>query len=94
VAIAAVPIAEAARRLADQRGDGSTPLDHALSDGEDFELILAVAPEEASRMLAEQPLGVPLTDVGRFVAERGLWQLDESGLRRPLVPRGYLHEFD
>jgi len=92
--MAAVPVAEAARRLADQRSDGSTPLDHALSDGEDFELILAVAPEEAARALAEQPLGVPLTEIGRFVAERGLWQLDESGGRRPLAPKGYLHEFD
>jgi thiamine-monophosphate kinase len=94
LATAAIPIAEAARRLAQQRGDGSTPLDHALSDGEDFELILAVAPEEAARALAEQPLGVPLTEIGRFVAERGLWQLDESGGRRPLAPQGYLHEFD
>jgi thiamine-monophosphate kinase len=94
VATAAVPIAEAARRLAAERGDGSTPLDHALSDGEDFELILAVAPDEAPRMLAEQPLGVPLTEIGRFVAERGLWQLDESGRRQPLAPRGYLHKFD
>jgi thiamine-monophosphate kinase len=94
VALAAVPIADAARQLAEQRGDGTTPLDHALSDGEDFELILAVAPEEASRMLAEQPLGVPLTEIGRFVAERGLWHLDDGGLRRPLAPQGYLHEFD
>ena len=94
VAIAAVPVAEAARRLAAERGDGSTPLDHALSDGEDFELILAVAPEEASRMLAEQPLGVPLSEIGRFVAQRGLWQLHPSGRRAPLAPRGYLHQFD
>ena len=94
VTMAAVPVAEAARQLAAQRGDGSTPLDHALSDGEDFELILAVAPEEASRMLAEQPLGVRLTEIGRFVAKRGLWQLDANGRPTPLAPRGYLHEFD
>ena len=27
-------------------------------------------------MLAEQPLGVPLTDIGEFTAEPGLWQRD------------------
>ena len=89
-----VPISEDARRLADQLGDGSTPLEHALGDGEDFELILAVGPEEAERMLSEQPLGVPLTAVGRFVREPGLWQTDSGGGRVPLVPRGYEHEFD
>ena len=55
----AVPIADDARRLAAKLADGSTPLDHALGDGEDFELILAVPPDEAEAMLAEQPLALP-----------------------------------
>jgi thiamine-monophosphate kinase len=90
----AVPVADDARRLAEKLADGSTPLDHALGDGEDFELILAVPPDAAERMLAEQPLAVPLTVVGEFVAERGLWQVDPAGRRLPLAPRGYEHEFD
>jgi thiamine-monophosphate kinase len=89
-----VPVSEDSRRLAQTLGDGSTPLDHALGDGEDFELILAVAPEEATRMLAEQPLKVPLTAVGHFTAEPGLWQADAQGGQRKLVPRGWQHEFD
>ncbi len=56
----AVPVSDDARRLAEELPDGSTPLDHALGDGEDFELILAVPPEAARQMLAQQPLGVPL----------------------------------
>ena len=56
----AVPLAEDAYRLAERLADGSTPLEHALGDGEDFELILAVPPDEAQRMLTEQPLGVPI----------------------------------
>ena len=52
-----VPIHDDARRMARQAGDGRTPLEHALGDGEDFELLLAVPPDEARRMLAEQPLG-------------------------------------
>lgn len=90
----AVPVSDDARRLADQRADGATALDHALGDGEDFELVLAVTPEEARRMIADQPLGIPLTAIGQFIAEPGLWQLDQEERRTPLRPRGYLHEFD
>lgn len=89
-----VPVAEDARRLAEQLADGSTPLEHALGDGEDFELILAVPAEEARRLLAEQPLEVPLTEIGRFTAQPGLWQTDAQGTRSELVPRGWSHQFD
>lgn len=90
----AVPVSPDARRLADELADGSTPLDHALGDGEDFELILAAPPGEAERMLAEQPLATPLTAIGEFVEEPGLWQTDAEGRRSRLVPRGWEHGFD
>ena len=90
----ALPVTEAAQRLAKQLDNGSTALDHALSDGEDFELILAVPPDEAAKMLAEQPLETPLTEVGHFIAEPGLWQTDRQHGRRELVPRGWEHHFD
>jgi thiamine-monophosphate kinase len=99
--IARVPIAEAAVRLCEMDAvkpgarnvSATTPLDHALSDGEDFELILAVPPESATHMVAEQPLaGVLLTDIGEFVSERGLWQRDGAGRTTPLAPRGWEHE--
>ena len=90
----AVPVADDAHRLAEKLADGSTALEHALGDGEDFELILAVPPDEAERMLAEKPLEVPLTSIGEFIAEPGLWQTDECGRRVRLRPRGYQHEFD
>ena len=89
--LSAVPIAADAYRLAAADGDGATPLDHALGDGEDFELILAVPPDEAERLLADQPLAVPLARIGSFIAEAGLWTADPAGERRPLPPRGYLH---
>ena len=90
-----VPIAPAAHELSRRQADGRTALDHALSDGEDFELILAVAPDEAAGLAAEQPLGpLPLTDIGEFIAEPGLWQVAADGRRAPLEPRGWQHEFD
>jgi thiamine-monophosphate kinase len=91
VDLKSIPIAPAADELAAQLNDGSTPLDHALSDGEDFELLLAVPPQDAETMLADQPLDVPITCIGEFVSDPGLWALAESGQRRPLTPRGYEH---
>jgi thiamine-monophosphate kinase len=90
----AVPVSAAAYRLAEQQSDGVLPLDHALADGEDFELILAVPPNEAKRMLTDQPLKVPLTAIGEFVTEPGLWTVDGAGNRRAMTPKGFQHEMD
>ena len=38
--------------------DNLSPLEHALGDGEDFELILVVSPDDAARLLREQPLAL------------------------------------
>jgi thiamine-monophosphate kinase len=83
-----VPISAAARQLAEK--SGQTPLEHALSDGEDFELLLAVPEAEARRMVAEHPLAIPLRVIGRFTADPGLLARDERG-ERPLAVRGYEH---
>jgi thiamine-monophosphate kinase len=69
--------------------DERTPLEHALGDGEDFELVFAVAPADAEALLQAPP--VPgLTLIGECVAEPGLW-LEEKSQRRPLPPTGYVH---
>ncbi len=86
-----VPISDAALRLARQHADGRSALEHALSDGEDFELILAVPPQEADRLLQNQPLDVRVTQIGNFTSEQGLWQRTADGQRKPLRPEGYEH---
>lgn len=73
-------ISEAAKAAASR--DGRTPLEHALQDGEDFELLLAVDPS-----VAEPPLGRP---VGVLV-ESGLTLVDPAGRARALEPIGYEH---
>lgn len=86
----AIPVSDAAR-VAD---DGRSPLDHALGDGEDFELVVAVAPEDGRRLLHEQPVpGVTLMKIGECLPGAGL-MLEEAGKRRPLAPRGYRHAFE
>ncbi len=86
-----VPIRPAAHQLAAQDPAGRSALQHALEDGEDFELLLAVPADEAQRMLVEQPLDVPLTCLGRFIDQPGLWARDARQTRRPLTPGGWLH---
>jgi thiamine-monophosphate kinase len=85
----AIPVAAAAHTM----NDGQTPLQHALGDGEDFELAFAVSPDDGRRLLTSQPLpGVGIAHVGEFVAE-GLW-LEEEGHRRALPPTGYVHTLE
>lgn len=84
----AIPIAKAASELAAR--DGRSPLDHALSDGEDFELVFAVAAGDAERLLREQPVaGSTLFQIGQVVQD-GYW-LERAGKRERLEPRGFEH---
>lgn len=83
----AIPIRDPAQQI----DDGRSPLDHALGDGEDFELVFAVSPADGRRLVETQPVpGIRLTVVGECVAD-GLW-LETDGRRQPLEPRGYVHE--
>lgn len=82
-----IPIAPEAAKV----GDGRTPLEHALGDGEDFELVVAVTPGDGRRLLQDQPIpGIQLHHVGECV-EHGLW-LEEADHSQPLEPLGYVHE--
>jgi thiamine-monophosphate kinase len=92
--LARIPIASAAHDLAKRQNDGQSPLDHALGDGEDFELILAVSLETAKKLLAEPPFKTSLTMIGEFIAEPGLQALGNELKFRPLEPRGYEHRLD
>jgi thiamine-monophosphate kinase len=85
----AIPIDPAALAM----NDGKTPLEHALGDGEDFELVFAVDPE-AGRLLLNTQIaeGVRITRLGEFV-ENGLW-LEENGIREPLPPAGFVHALE
>lgn len=63
--------------------DGRSPLDHALEDGEDFELLLAVEGQAPD-------IDVPLHRIGSIAAE-GLRMLRRAGQIEPLTPKGYVH---
>jgi thiamine-monophosphate kinase len=83
----AIPITSDAHAMK----DGRQPLEHALGDGEDFELVFAVPPDDGRRLIQSQPVpGITLVCIGEFV-EQGLW-LEENGQRRELPPLGYVHD--
>jgi thiamine-monophosphate kinase len=86
-----IPVSTAAQQLAASSNDGRTALDHALADGEDFELLLAVPPAEAERLLADQPLKVQISPIGHFIEPLGLWQSTGDGALSPLSAQGYEH---
>ena len=83
---AAIPIADAARTLS-ARSEKS-PLEHALSDGEDFELVFAVSAEEGAKLVMNSP--VPVWKIGECVQD-GYW-IVENGERQSLVPAGWVHK--
>jgi thiamine-monophosphate kinase len=89
----AIPITGDAFELSSQTG--RPPLEHALSDGEDFELILAVSSEEADKLLKLQPLqipfGVTLYEAAELTDAPGLRILNANGNVRDLTPQGFLH---
>ncbi|GAC1472145.1 MAG: thiamine-phosphate kinase [Isosphaeraceae bacterium] len=66
-------------------------LDHALSDGEDFELCLVVAPEDAERLLKEPPSPTVLYRVGEIVENPGIWLRDSRRRLTRLKATGFDH---
>ena len=87
----AVPIAEAAQQLS--KCDGRTAFEHAWSDGEDFELLLAVPADAADALIRDQPLEMSLTLIGEFVESKGLWLKTAEGPRQT-EPAGFQHKGD
>ncbi|MBI4575376.1 MAG: thiamine-monophosphate kinase [Planctomycetes bacterium] len=88
---ARVPVSAEARGAA--RSSGRTPLDHALGDGEDFELLAALplATWEAVRRTG-LPGGTPLTRVGEVTPlAQGLVLVRPDGGGEPLEVRGWQH---
>lgn len=73
------------------RTDGIPALDHALHDGEDFELCVVLSAERARRLLVRPPEPVSVYRVGEITAEPGLRLRRSGGVVLPLEPRGFDH---
>ena len=85
----AIPIHADATSMS--RLDGRSPLDHALSDGEDFELCLTVPGVYSDQLIAEPPDGVDLTWIGTISATPGIRLHQPDGSIQTDLKRGFDH---
>jgi thiamine-monophosphate kinase len=88
-----IPISREARKRAPNEPRTKTPLLAALMDGEDFELLFAVASRDAVPLLDTWKARFPdlrLTCIGKIIAERQLRLRDRAGVRS-LEAHGYVH---
>ena len=97
IVVAEIPVDEAAKEMSLR--DGKSPLLHALADGEDYELLLAVAEEKVPALLSDWQRefpDLPLTVIGHIVSactpEENGCLLDASS-RMPILEGkgGYAH---
>lgn len=84
-----IPLTRAAHQRAGETG--WSPLEHALYDGEDFELLLAVPARGVSDLMADPYWQGSLQIIGAFTSELGIRAITENGQSRPLLARGYEH---
>ena len=89
-------VSEAA--VAASKADRRSPLDHALNDGEDFELLFAVGGAGLSRLQQPQVGGEVTarapdywTKVGVAIRSAGIWLRRDDGRRERIEARGWQH---
>ena len=71
--------------------DGRGAVEHALHDGEDFELLVTMAEPDADRLTADAPFETKLTVIGRIVEGDDLRIRGDDGGERTLEVGGWEH---
>lgn len=79
-----LPLSEAARATDD-------PVGAALNDGEDFELLFTLSPDNLKRLRRNWALPTPLTEIGTITRDTDLQISTADGASRPLLAMGFDH---
>jgi thiamine-monophosphate kinase len=77
--------------IALSRNDRVPPLDHALNDGEDFELCFVLSPDDAVRLLGSPPAPARLYQIGWITEAPGLRLRFPDGRVIAVEPGGFDH---
>lgn len=86
----AIPISDVAMAT----DDGRSPLEHALGDGEDFELLFTVSPDDGRQIMAHPPCATLLSHIGEIVPGSGCLLRTRNGKLEPLSGQGWKHGFE
>ena len=82
-----IPISEAAQKKEDE----NSPLQRALGDGEDFELLFMLSESDGEALLCNPELPVQVTRIGEIVSEEGCQLRDGNSVTK--LPRlGWAHQ--
>lgn len=85
-----IPISHAAVELS--KKTGHTPRYHALSDGEDYELLMTLSKAQAKRVLSSGLFAdVKIRCIGEVTKGRGIQMKSPGGNLCRIKPRGYEH---
>ncbi len=86
---ARIPIAPAAKKMHDQ----TSPLEHALTDGEDFELLFTVPRRKAAafEVAWKNHFRLRCTRIGTMTNKAKRIELETNGIRSELKAHGYEH---
>ena len=85
----AIPLSSQAVACRDEK----SPLEHALADGEDFELLFTVSPDDGQALLAAQLFATPLSHIGQITAGHDCLLKSADGKLTPLPALGWKHGF-
>jgi thiamine-monophosphate kinase len=67
------------------------PIEAALHDGEDYELLFTLAADQAQQLLKDQPLPVKVSAVGTITESKGLVLIKPDGAKVKLEPQAWEH---
>lgn len=84
-----IPISRDAVKLS--KTTKKSPIFHALTDGEDYELLFTVSEKKSKEISGSDLFNVPLTAIGYAKKEKGLFIKDFNGKVRHVKPKGYEH---
>jgi len=66
-------------------------LEHALSDGEDFELLFTASLKEAIKIVHDRTLKTPVSIIGVITKQKGIRFVSGNGKISSVKPKGFVH---
>jgi len=84
-----IPVSDSAKKLS--KRDKKSALEHALTDGEDFELLFTLPLNHAWRILQDKPFAAPVSLIGIIKKKQGIILINKKGKNIKVNPKGFDH---